>query len=60
MGHFRQLFDPTTSAYTHLLADPVAREVNVIDGAARQVATVLAWLDELDLVLRYVTLTHFH
>jgi glyoxylase-like metal-dependent hydrolase (beta-lactamase superfamily II) len=60
MGHFRQLFDPTTSAYTYLLADLEAREAIVIDGTYRQVATVLAWLDELDLVLRYVTLTHFH
>jgi glyoxylase-like metal-dependent hydrolase (beta-lactamase superfamily II) len=60
VGHFRQLFDPTRSAYTYLLADLEAREAIVIDGAARQVATMLAWLDELDLALRYVTLTHFH
>jgi len=60
VGHFRQLFDPTTSAYTYLLADLEAREAVVIDGASRQAATVLAWLDELDLALRYVTLTHFH
>jgi glyoxylase-like metal-dependent hydrolase (beta-lactamase superfamily II) len=60
MGHFRQLFDPATSAYTYLLADLEAREAIVIDGAPRQVATVLAWLDELYLVLRYVTLTHIH
>ena len=60
MGHFRQLFDPTTSAYTYLLADLEAREALVIDGTARQAATMLAWLDELDLVLRYVTLTHSH
>ncbi len=60
MTHFRQLFDAASSAYSYLFADAVSREALVVDPVREQAATVLAWLRELDLTLRFVLETHVH
>jgi sulfur dioxygenase len=60
MTGFRQLFDPIASAYTYLLADIETRDAIAVDCVPTQTATVLAWLDELELGLRYVLGTHAH
>ncbi|MFN0253138.1 MAG: MBL fold metallo-hydrolase [Kofleriaceae bacterium] len=57
---FRQLFDPTSSTYTYLLADETSREAILIDPVIDQVDRDLSILDELGLVLRYVLDTHVH
>lgn len=57
---FRQLFDPETSTYTYLLADPSSREAVLIDAVAEQVERDLTVLDELGVRLRYTLETHVH
>lgn len=57
---FRQLFDPTSSTYTYLLADETTREAVLIDPVIDQVDRDLALLDELGLTLRYALDTHVH
>ena len=60
MTGFRQLVDPSASAYAYLLADVETRDAIAIDCVPAQTATVLAWLDELGLRLRYTLATHVH
>lgn len=57
---FRQLFDPTSSTYTYLLADEATREAILIDPVIDQIDRDLALLDELGLTLRFVLDTHVH
>jgi sulfur dioxygenase len=57
---FRQLFDPDSSTYTYLLADPVTRAAVLIDPVLEQVNRDLKLLDELDLILQYCLETHIH
>lgn len=57
---FRQLFDPVSSTYTYLLADPVAREAVLIDPVFEHVRRDSALLDELGLSLRMTLETHAH
>ena len=57
---FRQLFDPTSSTFTYLLADEATREAVLIDPVLEQADRDLAILDELGLTLRYVLDTHVH
>lgn len=57
---FRQLFDPTSSTYTYLLADEATREAVLIDPVLEQMDRDLALLDELGYTLRYVLDTHVH
>jgi len=57
---FRQLFDPQSSTYTYLLADPVTREAILIDPVFEQVRRDAALLGELGLELRYTLETHVH
>lgn len=57
---FRQLFDPETSTYTYLLADPHSREALLIDPVLEWVARDSRLLDELGLRLRYTVETHVH
>ena len=57
---FRQLFDPTSSTYTYLLADETTREAILIDPVIDQIERDLALLDELGLTLRYALDTHVH
>jgi sulfur dioxygenase len=46
---FRQLFDPASSTYTYLLADPDTRQAVLIDPVFEQARRDLALLRELDL-----------
>ncbi|MEK9721262.1 MAG: MBL fold metallo-hydrolase, partial [Quisquiliibacterium sp.] len=57
---FRQLFDPTSSTYTYLLADEHSREAIIIDPVFEQTSRDLALLRELTLKLLYVIDTHCH
>jgi glyoxylase-like metal-dependent hydrolase (beta-lactamase superfamily II) len=57
---FRQLFDPETSTYTYLLADPTTRDAIVIDPVLDQIERDLGFIAELGLALRYALDTHVH
>lgn len=57
---FRQLFDPATSTYTYLLADPQTRDAVLIDPVREQLDRDLSLLSELGLTLRYTLETHVH
>ncbi|MBL8684010.1 MAG: MBL fold metallo-hydrolase [Myxococcales bacterium] len=57
---FRPLFDPESSTYTYLLADPVTRAAVLIDPVIEQVDRDVALLRELDLKLEWALDTHVH
>ncbi|NJO72627.1 MAG: MBL fold metallo-hydrolase [Leptolyngbyaceae cyanobacterium RM1_406_9] len=57
---FRQLFDPVTSTYTYLVADPQTAEAVLIDPVLEQVERDLTLLNQLGLTLRYCLETHVH
>lgn len=57
---FRQLFDPQSSTYTYLLADPDSRDAVLIDPVFEQVRRDAALIEELGLTLRYTLDTHVH
>jgi sulfur dioxygenase len=57
---FRQLFDPTSSTYTYLLADPASREAVLIDPVFDHARRDIALLRELDLHLVATLDTHVH
>ncbi len=57
---FRQLFDPQSSTYTYLLADPATAEAVLIDPVLEQTARDVALLRELGLKLRWTLETHVH
>ena len=57
---FRQLFEPTASAYTYLLACEDTREALLIDPVSEMVDRDLALLDGLGLTLQYTVETHLH
>lgn len=57
---FRQLFEPQTSTYTYLVADPNTREAVLIDPVLETVDRDEAILNELGLKLKYVLDTHVH
>jgi sulfur dioxygenase len=57
---FRQLFDPTSSTYSYLLADARSREAVLIDPVFDLVRRDAALLRELDLVLVATIDTHVH
>src|SRR5687767_15540425 len=50
---FRQLFDPQSSTYTYLLADPASREGVLIDPVFEQARRDAALIDELGLKLKW-------
>ena len=60
MIHFRQLFDPATSTYTYLLADPVTRDAVIIDPVREQLDRDFAELQRLNLHLQSILETHVH
>lgn len=60
MAHFRQLYDSRSRSYAYLIADADRREALVVDPAAGQTNLYLALLDELQLRLTHVLLTHVH
>src|ERR1051326_665978 len=57
---FRQLFDPQSSTYTYLLADPVTREAVLIDPVFEQARRDAALVEELGLRLKLSLETHVH
>ena len=57
---FRQLFDPQSSTYTYLLADPGTREAVLIDPVFEQARRDAALVEELGLKLRWTLETHVH
>lgn len=57
---FRQLFDPPTSTYTYLVADPLTRQAALVDPVKRQVERDLTLLSELGLSLTWILDTHVH
>lgn len=57
---FRQLFEPVSSTYTYLLADPHSREALLIDPVLEEVETYVTLLAELGLRLVYTLETHVH
>jgi glyoxylase-like metal-dependent hydrolase (beta-lactamase superfamily II) len=57
---FRQFFDPQTSSYTYLIADPQTKETVLVDSVLEQVDRDLQVLEELGLKLIYCLETHIH
>ncbi len=57
---FHQLFEPTTSTYTYLLADKITKEAIIIDPVLETAERDLKLLEELDLDLKYIFDTHVH
>ena len=57
---FRQLFDPTSSTYSYLLADRRSREAVLIDPVFEQARRDAALIQELDLKLVAALDTHVH
>jgi glyoxylase-like metal-dependent hydrolase (beta-lactamase superfamily II) len=57
---FRQLFDPSSSTYTYLLADAASKDAVLIDPVFEQHARDAALIRELGLNLRYSLETHVH
>jgi glyoxylase-like metal-dependent hydrolase (beta-lactamase superfamily II) len=57
---FRQVFEPTASAYTYLLGCETTREAILIDPVLESVDRDLALLEELGLTLKYTVETHLH
>jgi sulfur dioxygenase len=57
---FRQLFDPQSSTYTHMLACSQAREAVLIDPVFEQSRRDSALIDELELNLVATLETHVH
>jgi sulfur dioxygenase len=57
---FRQLFDPQSSTYSYLLADPASREAVLIDPVFEQVRRDAALIGELGLTLAWTLETHIH
>ena len=57
---FRQLFDPQSSTYTYLLADPGTREAVLIDPVFEHARRDAALIEELGLRLLFTLETHVH
>ena len=57
---FRQLFEPVSSTFTYLLADPETHEALLIDPVVEELETYTALLSALDLKLVYTLETHVH
>ncbi len=57
---FRQLFDPSSSTYTYLLADEASRHAILIDTVFEQFERDRALLRELGLKLTHTLETHVH
>jgi len=57
---FRQLFDPQSSTYTYLLADPASREALLIDPVFEQARRDVALVEELGMKLAWTLETHVH
>jgi len=56
----RQLFDPDTSTYTYIVADPATREAAIIDSVKSQVDRDIQVMEEMGVKPRYALETHVH
>ncbi len=56
----RQLFDPDTSTYTYIVADPATREAAIIDSVKSQVDRDIRVMEEMGVKPRYALETHVH
>lgn len=56
----RQLFDPESSTYTYLIADPATGQAALIDPVAEQLERDLRLVHELGFTLAWVLDTHVH
>ncbi len=56
----RQLFDPDTSTYTYIVADPATREAAIIDSVKSQVERDIQVMEEMGVKPRYALETHVH
>lgn len=57
---FRQMFDPSSSTYTYLLADPATRSAVLIDPVFEQVRRDATLIRQLGLTLLWTIDTHVH
>ena len=57
---FKQLFDPTSSTYTYLIADDETHEAVLIDPVIEQLERDLKLIREHDLALKHILETHVH
>ena len=57
---FKQLFDPTSSTYTYLIADDETHEAVLIDPVIEQLERDLKLIREHDLTLKHILETHVH
>jgi sulfur dioxygenase len=60
MPHFRQIPDARSSSFAYLLADMDKREAILLDPIVEQTTLYLALLDELQVRLTHLLLTHVH
>jgi beta-lactamase superfamily II metal-dependent hydrolase len=56
----RQMFEPASSTYTYLVADPKSANAILIDPVLETVARDAQLIKELNLNLKYVVNTHLH
>ena len=57
---FRQFFDKDTSTLTYLIFDSDTKEGLIIDPVKEQFANNLNYIEELDIVIKYIIDTHVH
>lgn len=60
MENFFQLFDPESSTYTYVLADPSTREAVMIDAVDSQFPEYSKLINRAHLTIKYVIETHTH
>ena len=60
MIYFRQFHDLRSHSFTYLLADLAARDAVIIDPLSAEVTLYLAALDEIQVRLGHILLTHAH
>jgi len=60
MEHFFQLFDPESSTFTYVLADPATREAVMIDAVDSQFPEYSKLINRAHLTIKYVIETHTH
>jgi glyoxylase-like metal-dependent hydrolase (beta-lactamase superfamily II) len=60
MIYFRQFHDRRSHSFSYLLADLAARDAVIIDPLAAEVTLYLAVLDEIQVCLGHILLTHAH
>jgi len=60
MEHFFQLFDPESSTFTYVLADPATRDAVMIDAVDSQFPEYSKLINRAHLTVKYVIETHTH